>query len=223
VLAEVSQNPKLRESLAQGSAYSRQQEKTLEEEIEEKKRFVPPHLQVNLEQLDCVYMTTSMMLEVPNVAENSFTVGQEVVSRNFRKLIETYDNKGVQLAAQNNRDHIFRASQFLHKSQWQQSFNTIMQIKFFANLEGGNSFREALAHKLKEISLRIYLLQSQQQYQSYSLASLEQAFELPRAELVKQVSRLIMSSSLPASIDLSSGCVVIHSQRSFDQKEIDYL
>jgi hypothetical protein len=44
------------------------QEKTLEEEIEEKKRYVPPHLQINLERLDAIYMTTSMMLEVVNVS-----------------------------------------------------------------------------------------------------------------------------------------------------------
>ena len=38
VLMEVCQSPKVKESLAQGSNYSRQQEKTLDEEIEEKKR-----------------------------------------------------------------------------------------------------------------------------------------------------------------------------------------
>lgn len=45
VLQDVAQNPRLRESLAQGAgAFTRQMEKTLEEELEEKKRFVPPHL-----------------------------------------------------------------------------------------------------------------------------------------------------------------------------------
>jgi len=222
VLAEVAQNPKLRESLAQGSGYSRLQEKSLEEEIEEKKRFVPPHLQVNLEQLDCVYMTTSMMLEVPNIAENKFTVGQEVISRNFRKLVEQYDAKGVQFASQSNRDFIYRASQQLHKSQWQQALASILQVKFFNSLEGAG-FKDALARKLKQVSLRIYLLESQTQYESYSLASLESEFQLGKAELAKQVARLIVNGSLPASIDTAANCVVVHSQRSTDKQEVEHL
>jgi len=95
-LQDIAQNPKLKETLAQGSSSRLQQEKTLEEEIEEKKRFVPPHLQINLEQVDCVYMTTSMMLEVVNISENKFSVQRKVISRNFRKLIEQYDIKGIQ-------------------------------------------------------------------------------------------------------------------------------
>ena len=60
------------------------QEKTLEEEIEEKKRFVPPHLQVNLELIECVFLITSMMLEVVNISENKFNIHKKVISRNFR-------------------------------------------------------------------------------------------------------------------------------------------
>ena len=62
LLNEVTQSPKLKESLAQGiSSHSRQAEKTAEEEMEEKKRYVPPHLHINLEFLDCAYLATSML------------------------------------------------------------------------------------------------------------------------------------------------------------------
>ena len=75
ILIEVSQSPKLKESLAQGvSSHQKQADKSLEDELEEKKRYIPPHLHVNLEFLDCVYMTTSMFLEIPNLSENKFTV-----------------------------------------------------------------------------------------------------------------------------------------------------
>jgi translation initiation factor 3 subunit C len=97
ILIDVCQSPKLKESLAQGTSnFARQQEKTLEEEIEEKKRYVPSHLHVNLEMLDCVYMTTSMFLEIPNLSQNKTTIGKKVINRNFRKLIEQYDMKGIQ-------------------------------------------------------------------------------------------------------------------------------
>jgi len=96
ILTEVCQTPKLKESLAQGVSNMRQQEKTREEENEEKKRQVPTHLHINLETLDCVYMTTSMFLEIPNITVNKFVVQKHVINKNFRKLMEQYDMRGMQ-------------------------------------------------------------------------------------------------------------------------------
>lgn len=73
ILNEVFQSPKLKECLAQGVS-SHKTEKTLEEEIEEKKRYIPPHMHINLELLDCVYLTTSMLQEIPNLTENKLNI-----------------------------------------------------------------------------------------------------------------------------------------------------
>lgn len=56
--------------------------------MEEKKRFIPPHLHINLELLDCAYLTTSMLQEVPNLVENKFTIHKKVINKNFRKLMD---------------------------------------------------------------------------------------------------------------------------------------
>jgi translation initiation factor 3 subunit C len=159
--------------LAQGST-GRQQEKSLEEEIEEKKRYMPPHLQVNLEQLDCVYMTTSMMLEVPNISLNRFNIAKKVISRNFRKLIEMYDQKGVQFVPTSNRDHIVAASRHLHKSKWQEAFSSISQLKFFSKMEEftAGRLKSQLLQRFKEISMQIYVIECQFQYQSFSLVNI---------------------------------------------------
>jgi len=90
--------------LAQGSSYQRNVEKTIEDEIEEKKRFVPPHLQINLELLDCIFMTTSLFLEIPNIHQSRFTVSKNIISKNFRKLIEFYEQNSMQFVPQSNRD-----------------------------------------------------------------------------------------------------------------------
>jgi len=74
--------------LAQGFSQIKGIEKTTEEDLEEKKRYIPPHLHISMEVLDCVYMTTSMLQELPNMSENKFTIQKKVINRNFRKLIE---------------------------------------------------------------------------------------------------------------------------------------
>lgn len=45
--------------------------------------------------IESVYMTTSMFLEIPNISENRFVIQKKVINRNFRKLIEQYDQKGI--------------------------------------------------------------------------------------------------------------------------------
>jgi len=39
-----------------------------------------------------------MFLEIPNLSENKVEVQKHVISRNFRKLIEQYDQKGIQFS-----------------------------------------------------------------------------------------------------------------------------
>lgn len=57
------------------------------------KRQIPYHMHINLQLLDCIYMISAMLLEIPNIAENQFLVNKKVISKNFKKLIETYDQK----------------------------------------------------------------------------------------------------------------------------------
>jgi len=59
-----------------------------------------------------------MMLEVPNLIQNRFTIQKNVINKNFRKLIEQYDLKGIQFAAQNSRDYIVLAARYLNQSRW---------------------------------------------------------------------------------------------------------
>jgi len=207
VLVDVCQSPKLKESLAQGTSnYRTAQEKTLEEEIEEKKRFIPPHLQINLEVIDCVYMTTSMLLEVPNISENRFDISKTVISRNFRKLIEQYDMKGMQFVAQNSRDHIVFAARQLHKSQWREAFHNISQIKIFRRMKEfqDGPLKEALLLSFKQTALKIFLIDGATQYESFSLETAQSQFELPKAALLKQISKLIMNSTVQGKIDHAS-------------------
>jgi len=211
VLEHVCQSPKLKESLAQGmSSHTKNQEKTLEEELEEKKRFIPPHLQINLEVLDCVFMTTSMLLEIPNISQNKFTIKQNVISRNFRKLIDQYDSKGIQFMAQNSRDYIVFAARNLHQSHWQEAFNNISQIKIFQKMPEfqNGSLKAALLNRFKEEALRIFMIESQNQYESLSIQRLKDQFQIEETLILRQVSRLIMKKQLNAKIDHPTGTVI---------------
>mmetsp|Transcript_30561 Transcript_30561/g.46857 ORF Transcript_30561/g.46857 Transcript_30561/m.46857 type:complete len:903 (+) Transcript_30561:26-2734(+) len=224
LLVDVCQSPKLKESLAQGvSNYSKQLEKSLEDEIEEKKRYVPPHLHINLEILDCVYMITSMMQEIPNLSQNRFTIHKKVINRNFRKLIEQYDLKGIQFVAQNSRDYIVFAARNLHLSQWQEAFDHISQIKVFSKIDEfkpGQPLRQALKDRLKEVALKIYLIESQDQYESYSLPQLEKQFDLSSTAVQKEASQLILQGTISASVDPKAKTLVYSREQKHEMQSL---
>lgn len=75
-------------------------------------------MHINLELLDCVYLTTSMLKEIPNLSENKLRIQKYVINKNFRKLMDQYDAKGIQYLAQNSRDYIVFASRSLNKADW---------------------------------------------------------------------------------------------------------
>lgn len=89
ILVDVCQHSRLREVMAQG--ISKFADKPLELELEEIRRQIPAHMHINLHLLDCIYMISAMLLEIPNIAENQYSVNKKIISRNFKKLIEQYD------------------------------------------------------------------------------------------------------------------------------------
>ena len=117
VLVEIFQNPRFRELLAQG--FNRHYEKTAEQELEEKRRQVPAHMSINLQTLESIHYITSMLLEIPMLSENQHSMSRMIVSRQYRRLIELYDNKqAFVLAAEQSKDHIVFAARALNKSDW---------------------------------------------------------------------------------------------------------
>lgn len=108
-----------------------------------------------------------------------------MINRNFRKLIEQYDMKGIQFVPQNSRDYIVFAARCLHASKWQEAFNYICQVKIFSKLPNFDSLKDSLLSKVKECSLKIFLIESQNQYESFSMKNLKAQFQIEEAPIVK--------------------------------------
>lgn len=156
-------------------------------------------------------MITSMLLEIPNLSENKCEIQKKVISKNFRKLIEQYDLKGIQFVPSNSRDFIVFAARNLHLSKWQEAFKNICSIKIFKNMPefqviGKDGSKEgplklALMTKFKEVALKIFIIETQPTHESYSLKLLQDQFELDASKTVKIISKMIAISTISARID----------------------
>ena len=74
-------------------------------------------------------MISAMLLEIPNIAENQYSVNKKIISKNFKKLIDLYDSRGFYLAPENYRDNIVFAAKHLNKSNWKKAIEHIFSIK----------------------------------------------------------------------------------------------
>lgn len=79
-------------------------------------------------------MISAMLLEIPNVAENQFSVNKKIISKNFKKLIDQYDQKAFVLAAENYRDNLVFAAKELNRSNWKAAINHIFSIKLVVKM-----------------------------------------------------------------------------------------
>lgn len=146
-----------------------------------------------------------MLLEIPNIAENQYSVNKKILSRNFKKLIDQYDAKAFYLAAENYRDNLVLAAKQLNKSNWRAAVDHIFSIKlikkmpeFVEGKEEGSGFKNMLLFKFKEAALKAFLTRSSRNYQSFSTNLLAKQFEIDLPQLRTIISKLIIRNKIQA-------------------------
>lgn len=78
-LVDLMMTSKPKELLAQGLLPQRQHERSLEQEKVEKQRLMPFHMHINLELLECVYLVSAMLLEIPYMAAHEFDARRRMI------------------------------------------------------------------------------------------------------------------------------------------------
>lgn len=78
-LVDLMMTAKPKELLAQGLLPQRQHERSPEQEKVEKQRQMPFHMHINLELLECVYLVSAMLLEIPYMAAHEFDARRRMI------------------------------------------------------------------------------------------------------------------------------------------------
>ena len=124
---------------------------TPEQERLERQRQLPFHLHINLELLECVYLTCSMLLEIPLLAQigSSPDVKKRVISKTYRRMLEYHERQIFTGPPENTRDHVMQASKALAAGEWKKATEFIHAIKIWELMPDTESIKEMLA-KLEE-------------------------------------------------------------------------
>ena len=71
------------------------------------------------------------------------------------------------------------------------------------------SFQEILRQRFKESALSAFLCRAAKSYQSFSLESLTQLFEIQESKLIQFLSKLILKNKLSAHLELKDKLLVL--------------
>lgn len=212
-LLDIQIQGRAKELLAQG-LLPRQQERTQEQEKIEKRRLLPFHKHINLELLECVYLVSAMLLEIPDVAANEYSIRKKMISRSFYNQLRKNEEQPLVGLPESMREHVVAASKAMRVGNWQSCVDFIVNEKM--NNKVWNLFhrpekvRDMLVRKIREESLRAYLFTYSHVYDSISLDVLSQMLDLDKATVHSIVSKMMTNEELMTSLDEPTQTLVMH-------------
>ncbi|CCF48568.1 hypothetical protein NDA11_003271 [Ustilago hordei] len=212
-LQEIFATGRVKELLAQGVQKQNQFSTiTPEQEKLERQRQLPFHMHINLELLECIYLISSMLLEVPNMAlaGNDPELRKRVISRPFRRMLDYTDRQVFSGPPENTRDHIMQACKALQNGDCKGCIELISDIKIWKLMPGSEEVKSMLAKRIQEVGLRTYLFSYSAYYESVSLSQLAATFDVEEKVVKAMVSKMIYNDELAASLDPSANVVAFH-------------
>lgn len=209
-LQEICGSGRQKELLAQGVMIQRYSQVTPEQERLERQRQLPFHMHINLELLECVYLTCSMLLEIPLLAQtgSSPDLKRRIISKTFRRHLEFHERQIFTGPPENTRDHIMQASRALAAGDWKKSVELINAIKIWDLVAQSDKIKTMLAEQIQEEGLRTYLFTYAPFYDTLAINVLAGMFELSERKVAALVSKMISHEELAAALDQVNSAII---------------
>uniref|UniRef100_A0A8C5E7R8 Eukaryotic translation initiation factor 3 subunit C n=1 Tax=Gouania willdenowi TaxID=441366 RepID=A0A8C5E7R8_GOUWI len=213
-LLDIQSSGRAKELLGQGLLMRNMQERNAEQEKIEKRRQVPFHMHINLELLECVYLVSAMLLEIPYMAAHEFDARRRMISKQFHHQLRVGERQPLLGPPESMREHVVAASKAMKMGDWRtcHSFiiNEKMNSKVWDLFPETQRVREMLVRKIQEESLRTYLFTYSSVYDSISMHTLSEMFQLEIPTVHSIISKMIINEELMASLDQPTQTVVMH-------------
>ena len=203
ILNEMVNSQRSKELLGQGFNTKYPNQATLVE----KQKLLPFHQHINLELLECVYMTSSLLLEIPALAavSNSGKDSKRKASiKSFKSKLEFHDRQFFTGPPESIKDHIVYASIALQKGDWLKAYNLLSSIKIWKLFPDYDQLLAMMKTQLQVEGLRTYIFTYKSIFTKLSINKLSTIFDLSEEKVVQILSKMIDNNDISGSIDESS-------------------
>ena len=215
-LHELCASGRPKELLAQGMQAQRHgvPEKTPEQERLERQRQLPSHMHLNVELIDCVFLTCSMILETPQTAffcmKSACQQDRKMYqSRHLKRLIEAMERSAFSGPAENSREALVLAARKLACAEWEACLRSVLSVKAWevGGMPLSGAVKEMIEARIKEAALCTFVYSFGPSFDALLLSYLAESFEMDIAAVSAVLSKVISETGLPAVIDEQSGCL----------------
>jgi len=210
---------KARELMAQGISFSKNMERSPEQERAEKMRQLPYHMHINLEVLESAHHICAMLLEIPNMAMLvNDPSNRRVVSRWLRRSLEHYDKQYFTGPPENTKESVITAAKALQRGDWVNACSALEDLKIWDHIdpqsaEAGQKVKAMIKEQIQSEALRTYLFAYASIYDAFHLDQLVGMFGLAPKLIHSIVSKMMIREEITAFWDESSKYVLVqHSE-----------
>ncbi|KAF4761458.1 hypothetical protein HAV15_007238 [Penicillium sp. str.  len=205
-LGEICGSGRQKELLAQGIIMQRYSTVSPEQERLERQRQLPFHMHINLELLECVYLTSSALLEVPLMAQTSSTpeLRRRMISKTFRRMLDYNERQVFTGPPENTRDGVIAGAKALAAGDWKLSASTFAAIKIWDLMPQPELIKAMLSRQTQEEGLRTYLFT----YAPLLRQPLHHFSGHHPKKIVSIISRMISHEELAAALDQVNDAII---------------
>eukprot|EP00731_Ephydatia_muelleri_P022471 Em0015g54a len=207
-LLDIQSSGRSKELLAQGLIA--RHDRTPEQEKLERRRQIPFHMHINLELMECVYLTSAMLLEIPYIAAAETEGRRRMISKSFHHQLKHHEKQLLVGPPESMREHVVAATHAMKRGDWRQCKEYILSIKAWDLFIDVEPVKSLLTRKIQEETLRTYIFAYGEIYDTLSLQSLSDMFELPLKCVHSIMSKMIIKEELLASLDEPTQTIVLH-------------
>lgn len=213
-LLDIQVGNRAKELLAQGMIMQRNTEKTKEQELKERQRLIPFHMHINLELIECIYLVSAMLIEIPYMCSRDYETKKRLISKQFHYQLKFSERQPVVGPPENMREHVVAASRAMRNGDWRACItfliNDKMNAKVWDLMARSTQVTAMLVEKVKEETLRSYLFKYSSVYESMSIGNLAEMFDLANGHVYSVISKMIINEELMASLDEPTQTVIMH-------------
>ncbi|KAJ8882116.1 hypothetical protein PR048_018604 [Dryococelus australis] len=213
-LAELVCSGKMKELLGQGLVMQRGYERSREREVFEKQRQMPFHMHFNLDLLECVYLVSAMLIEIPYMAAHEYDGRRRMISKVFYQLLRSSERHALTGPPESMREHVVAAAKSLRNGDSRACsdymINEKMNVKVWFMFHNAKKMHDTLVLLIKKATLETYLMTYSKFYDSISVHYLSSMFEMRLHEVYAQINRMVADEAIAALVDDTKQLLVMH-------------
>lgn len=165
---------------------------------------LPYHQHVNLDLIDLVFMTCSLLIEVPQMT--AFYSGIKVKrvpysQKSIRRALEHYDKSSFQGPPESLRDHVLHAAKSMQKGNWQKSIEFLRSVPTWSLLPNAGYVLDNLTEKVQIESLKTYFFTYKRFYSNISIQQFSKLFNLPEEKVLEVLESVMSEYAINAKLN----------------------